>query len=99
MRKTFFSLFSFCLMNYPEWGRGIAQLYYRKFSDFVIFKHNVSKSSLKNYTDPLYFQENVTFRGQQVCVYDFPSLSLATRASVDVLELEKPQRVCKNCFF
>ena len=22
MRKTFFSLSSFCLMNYPEWGRG-----------------------------------------------------------------------------
>ena len=48
MLKTFFSLFSFCLMNYTEWGRGIAQLYYRKFSDFVIFKHNVLKSFLKN---------------------------------------------------
>ena len=30
---------------------------------------------------------NVTFHEQQVCVYDFPSLSLATRASADVSEL------------
>ena len=30
---------------------------------------------------------NVTFHEQQVCVYDFPSLSLATRASLDVSEL------------
>ena len=30
---------------------------------------------------------NVTFHEQQECVYDFPSLSLATRASADVSEL------------
>ena len=29
----------------------------------------------------------VTFHEQQECVYDFPSLSLATRASADVSEL------------
>ena len=29
----------------------------------------------------------MTFHEQQECVYDFPSLSLATRASADVLEL------------
>ena len=30
---------------------------------------------------------NVTFHEQQKCVYDFPSLSLATRASASMLEL------------
>ena len=29
----------------------------------------------------------VTFHEQQECVYDFPSISLATRAAADVSEL------------
>ena len=58
MRKTFFSLFSFCLMNHPEWGRGIAQLYYRKFSDLVIFKYIVLKSFLKNLYSSVFSREH-----------------------------------------
>ena len=38
----------------------------------------------------------VTFHEQQECVYDFPSLSLATCASADVLEFVFKHKVTKQ---